>query len=95
MPRAPTDAPHIPVMLPEVLAALGAVAGDKVVDATFGAGGYTRAILGTGAEVVAIDRDPNAIRDGQALVAASDGRLRLVEDTFSNMREIVGDGAVQ
>ena len=54
---------HIPVLLDEVLAALAPAAGDLVVDATFGAGGYTRAILDGGAYVIAIDRDPDAIAD--------------------------------
>jgi len=76
---------HIPVLLRDVLAALNPKQGDVVVDGTFGAGGYTRALLERGASVIAIDRDPNAIRDGQALVAASQGRLRLVEGRFSEL----------
>ncbi|MEL6752141.1 MAG: 16S rRNA (cytosine(1402)-N(4))-methyltransferase RsmH [Pseudomonadota bacterium] len=85
------DAPHIPVMLSEVMEALAPQRGETVVDATFGAGGYTRAILGTGASVIAIDRDPSAIEAGQGLVAESDGKLRLVEDAFSNLAAITPD----
>ncbi|MBN9272936.1 MAG: 16S rRNA (cytosine(1402)-N(4))-methyltransferase, partial [Mesorhizobium sp.] len=48
---------HIPVLLGEVLEALSASRDDVVIDGTFGAGGYTRAILETGASVIAIDRD--------------------------------------
>jgi len=45
---------HIPVLLGEVLEALAPEEGDIIIDGTFGAGGYTRAILATGASVVAI-----------------------------------------
>ena len=75
--------PHIPVLLDEVIAALAIQPGERHVDATFGAGGYTSAILERGAEVVAFDRDPDAIRGGQSLVAAHDGKLRLIEAPFS------------
>jgi 16S rRNA (cytosine1402-N4)-methyltransferase len=70
--------------------------GGLYVDATFGGGGYTRAILETpGTRVVAIDRDRNAIEGGRALVAAAQGRLDLVEDRFSNLHSIIGaDAAV-
>jgi 16S rRNA (cytosine1402-N4)-methyltransferase len=56
--------PHIPVLLDEVLEALAPRPGDVIVDATFGAGGYTRALLGAGATVHAFDRDPDAIAMG-------------------------------
>jgi len=78
-----TTTPHIPVLIDEVLDALRPTPGERHVDATFGAGGYTRALLATGAEVVAFDRDPDAIAGGQDMVAASDGRLTLVEAPFS------------
>ncbi len=88
-PEAPGSR-HLPVMLPEVLAALQPERGGVFVDGTFGAGGYTAEILEhSKAEVIAIDRDPNAIAAGQALVANSGGRLRLVQGTFSNLQEIV------
>jgi len=87
---------HIPVLLSEVLEALRPAAGEVIVDGTFGAGGYTRAILGAGASVVAFDRDPNAIAAGKALVASADGRLNLVEAPFSTMDEHIEsvDGVV-
>jgi 16S rRNA (cytosine1402-N4)-methyltransferase len=78
-------APHIPVLRDEVIDALAIVPGERHVDATFGAGGYTQAILERGAEVAAFDRDPNAIEGGQTLVAAADGRLILIEAAFSQM----------
>ena len=83
---------HLPVMLPEVLAALQPERGGIFVDGTFGAGGYTAAILERSkAEVIAIDRDPNAIAAGQTLLANSGGRLRLFQGTFSNLQEIIAD----
>src|SRR5690606_29085419 len=69
---------HIPVLLAEVLDALAAAPGQTIIDGTFGAGGYTKAILDAGASVVAIDRDPAAIEAGRTVEAASVGRLRLV-----------------
>ena len=79
---------HIPVMLGEVLAASRPEPGSLFVDGTFGAGGYTRALLDAGAEVVAIDRDPDAIAAGAALVASHPGRLDLVHDRFSRLDEV-------
>ena len=75
-------APHIPVLLDEVIAALAPAPGETIVDGTFGAGGYTRALLSRGARVIAFDRDPDAIAAGQAL--GLDG-LTLVAADFSAM----------
>jgi 16S rRNA (cytosine1402-N4)-methyltransferase len=77
-----TVAPHIPVLLDEVIAALAISPGETHVDGTFGAGGYTNAMLGAGARVIAFDRDPDAIAAGRA--EAREG-LILVEDRFSRM----------
>jgi len=85
---AVNDAPHIPVLLEEVVAALAPAAGQTIVDATFGAGGYTRALLAGGARVIAFDRDPDAIAAGQA--AALDG-LTLVHADFSAMASALAD----
>ncbi len=79
------SAPHVPVLLDRVIDALAIQPGERHVDATFGAGGYTRAFLDGGASVIAFDRDPSAIADGQGLVAANDGRLTLIEAAFSAM----------
>jgi len=79
--------PHIPVLLDEVLAGLSPAPGETHVDGTFGAGGYTRAILRSGARVIAFDRDPDAIAGGHTLEAASEGALMLVEERFSRMAE--------
>ena len=83
-------ASHVPVLMAEVLDALKPGAGQTVVDGTFGAGGYSRAILATGARVIAFDRDPTAGAFAQGLPA---DRFELVEATFSRMAEVVGEGA--
>ncbi len=94
-------APHIPVMLGEVLDALG-LSGDApaelptVVDATFGAGGYAAAMIGAGARVIAFDRDPGAARHAAPLASAHPGRLRLLQRPFSELEpglEAAGMGA--
>ena len=79
--------PHIPVLLDEVIDALAPAPGERHVDATFGAGGYTRGILSRGAQVIAFDRDPDAIDAGGALVEEAGGALVLVPATFSAMAE--------
>ena len=85
-PPAGGPARHVPVLLQEVLEGLRPRDGGLYVDGTFGAGGYSRAILATpGARVVAFDRDPSAIRDGAELVAASGGRLTLVQARFGDL----------
>ncbi|MDB5526406.1 MAG: mraW [Rhizobium sp.] len=73
---------HIPVMLAEVLQHLEPAENRIILDGTFGAGGYTGAILAKGAEVIALDRDPSAISAGQAAVDRSDGRLTLHRSNF-------------
>lgn len=77
--------PHIPVQLGPVLDALAIQPGERHVDGTFGAGGYTRAMLAAGAEVIAFDRDPDAIANGQALVGQSGGALTLIHAPFSTL----------
>ena len=84
---------HTPVLRDEVIAALAPAAGELHIDGTFGAGGYTRSLLDAGAKVVAFDRDPDAIAEGQALVAESGGRLRLVARPFSEMADELGENA--
>lgn len=71
-------APHIPVLLDEVVAALAPRPGDVIVDATFGAGGYTRRLLDAGAIVHAFDRDPDAIAAGRAWPETREQPPRLV-----------------
>ena len=76
---------HVPVLLSEVLTWLDPKPEDVIIDGTFGAGGYSRAILERGARVVGIDRDPDAIAGGQALVKAAEGRLILVPGQFAGL----------
>ena len=87
-PSAAPAAPHIPVLVEEVVHALAVAPGETHVDGTFGAGGYTKAILEKGAaRVIAFDRDPEAIQAGESLVASSGERLTLVPERFSRMRQ--------
>jgi 16S rRNA (cytosine1402-N4)-methyltransferase len=80
---------HIPVLAAEVLHFLSVRDGGVYVDGTFGAGGYTRAILNAAdCHVIAIDRDKSAIARGADLVAAANGRLTLIEDRFSHLDEV-------
>ena len=80
---------HVPVLLREVLEQLQPREGGSYVDATFGAGGYSRAILETsGTRVIGIDRDRTAIAGGFDLVEQAGGRLTLVEDRFSHLADI-------
>jgi 16S rRNA (cytosine1402-N4)-methyltransferase len=73
------DPRHIPVLGREAIEMLAPQAGGIYVDATFGAGGYSRAILDvSGTRVLAIDRDRAAIAGGFDLVDRSGGRLTLV-----------------
>ena len=78
---------HVSVLLPEVLDALGDVSGRLVVDGTFGAGGYTRALLERGANVVAFDRDARVRPFADAVAKDYPQRFRWVNRRFSEMAE--------
>jgi len=91
------DAPHVPVLLAEVLDALQPLAGARIVDGTFGAGGYSRALLEAGASVVAIDRDPSVAPHVERLTAAFPERFQFVAGEFSALDQLVArpvDGVV-
>ena len=90
------SAPHIPVLLDEVIAALDPQPGDVIVDATFGAGGYTRAILDAGATVHAFDRDPDAIAAGRRWAEAGEEPPRLVlhHRRFSEMVAALAEAGI-
>ena len=88
-----SKAPHEPVLVSETIAALQLQGGETVVDGTFGAGGYTRAMLLAGAgRVIGFDRDPDAIEEGRSLVP--DPRLTLVEERFSCMDRLLTERGI-
>ncbi|AMU93367.1 ribosomal RNA small subunit methyltransferase H [Sphingopyxis terrae subsp. terrae NBRC 15098] len=93
-PDLPRDPRHDPVLREEVIAALAIAPGERHVDATFGAGGYTRAMLAAGAEVIACDRDPDAIAEGQALVAEADGKLMLIHGRFGEIDRLLAERGI-
>jgi 16S rRNA (cytosine1402-N4)-methyltransferase len=80
---------HIPVLARRAVHWLGIRSDGRYIDATFGNGGYTRAILETpGARVIGVDRDQTAIAHGAALIEQAQGRLKLFQDRFSNLEAI-------
>jgi 16S rRNA (cytosine1402-N4)-methyltransferase len=81
---------HAPVLLAEVLESLRPRDGAYYVDGTFGGGGYARAILDAAdCRVLGIDRDPDAIARGHALVTQYQGRLALAQGPFSEMESLL------
>jgi 16S rRNA (cytosine1402-N4)-methyltransferase len=83
------DPRHVPVLGREAVDMLGPRDGGVYIDATFGAGGYSRMILDIpGTRVIGIDRDRSAIANGFDLVERSDGRLVLIEERFSRLAQI-------
>jgi 16S rRNA (cytosine1402-N4)-methyltransferase len=83
---------HIPVLGRQALGVLDVREGGVYIDGTFGAGGYTRAMLAAAdCKVIGIDRDQTAIALGADLVEEAGGRLTLVEDRFSNLENIARD----
>jgi 16S rRNA (cytosine1402-N4)-methyltransferase len=84
---------HVPVLLAEVIEALDLSSRRRVIDGTFGAGGYTRAILDASSDchVMAIDRDPSAIAAGRVIERESNGRLSLVEGRFGDLADFARD----
>ena len=86
---------HVPVLLPEIIEALKPRANGIYIDTTFGAGGYTQALLESAQCIVlAIDKDPDAISGGRELVEKSDGRLTLVQGAFGDMAGIATENGV-
>ncbi len=79
---------HIPVLLGAILQELGDLNGRHILDATFGAGGYTRAFLNAGASVVAFDRDPNVIVDADAIKQEFGDKFRFISAPFSEMSRL-------
>ncbi|WIJ26508.1 16S rRNA (cytosine(1402)-N(4))-methyltransferase RsmH [Devosia sp. RR2S18] len=92
MPDSSSGAgPHVPVLLDEVLAALSPLEGSRIVDGTFGAGGYSRALLAAGAVVIGIDRDPNVAPFVRALTADYADQFAFVAGTFSELDSLTAE----
>ncbi len=86
-----SKADHIPVLIEPIIENISPVTG-VWVDATFGAGGYTRALLDAGAEFVfAIDRDPNVFSLAEKWLGRYPGRIELINDVFSSLEKHVDD----
>ena len=86
---------HIPVLLDEVLSALSAKSGDVIVDGTFGAGGYSRAILDSAdITLYGIDRDPAAIERARNFKETYGDRFSILEGCFGDMQSLLGDVGV-
>ena len=79
---------HIPVLLGSVMDAIGDIHAARVIDATFGAGGYTRAFLNAGANVLAFDRDPNVLDDAKQIKQEFGARFEFIARPFSAMAEL-------
>jgi len=90
-PLAPKGAPHVPVLLGPLLAAVAPVRG-VWVDGTFGAGGYARGLLEAGAgRVIGIDRDPDALAEAAGWAAGYGARLHLVAGNFAELDRLAGE----
>lgn len=90
-----TNNKHIPVLLNEVVEALSPKNGETYVDGTFGAGGYTRAVLmAADCRVIAIDRDPDAIKRAAAFKAEFGDRFMILEGCFGDMERLLKDAAI-
>lgn len=90
-------APHVAVLLDEVLGALAPLEGARILDGTFGAGGYSRALLQAGASVIAVDRDPNVAAFADTLRTEFPSRFSFMAGSFSELDELAGvpvDGIV-
>jgi len=87
---------HYPVMLPEVLAALSPVDGGVYVDGTFGAGGYTRAILNAAdCHVYSIDRDENAVSAADDMKNEFGERFTFLRGCFGDVQYLLSDAGVE
>jgi len=82
---------HIPVLLDSVLKTLGNIQGRTVVDCTFGAGGYSRAFLEAGANVIAFDRDKTVLADAEKIKAEYGDRFRFINSAFSDIKDLSAD----
>ena len=89
------DAPHLSVMLREVLAALAPEDGKRYLDGTFGAGGYSCAILESAdCKIIATDRDASAVKAGREMTEATEGRLLIIEGRFGEMDRLLQENGI-
>ncbi|WOE76145.1 16S rRNA (cytosine(1402)-N(4))-methyltransferase RsmH [Alterisphingorhabdus coralli] len=87
--------PHIPVLLDEVITALAIHPGERHVDATFGAGGYTRAMLAKGAMVHGFDRDPDARPYAEAVLSEHGEMFRFHPAEFSQLDSVLREAGIE
>lgn len=88
--------PHAPVMLHEMLAALNPQGGERIVDGTFGAGGYTRAALEKAdCQVFSIDRDSHVHGFAESLKKEFGGRFVFLSGSFGRMLELLAQQGVE
>ena len=93
---SPLSMNHVPVLMAEVIDALQPRDGGRYLDGTFGGGGYTTGLLDRAdCQVIAIDRDPDAVAAGQALAERYAPRLRLIEGRFGDMAELLSAEGVE
>jgi len=92
--RSAPSQPHLPVLLDEVVRALEPIAGATILDGTFGAGGYSRALLERGAHVVAIDRDPGVLPFAEKLAAEWGSQFTFIPGTFGELDRLAADRAI-
>lgn len=79
---------HIPVLLNNVMDTLGDIHGRTIVDCTFGAGGYTRTFLESGANVIAFDRDTNVIKDADTIKQQYGDRFKFINAPFADIKTL-------
>ena len=79
---------HIPVLLSEILRVIAPQSDQLIIDATFGAGGYTRRFLESGAHVIAFDRDPAAQAGAKKLAQEFPKQFQFIQAPFSRMLEL-------
>ncbi len=80
---------HIPVLLDKVLETLGDIRGKTIIDGTFGNGGYSRAFLERGADVIAFDRDPSVMPAANELGAEYPDAFKFVLSPFSEIKNVM------
>ncbi len=87
---------HVPVMLTEVLQTLAPASGEVYIDGTFGAGGYTRAILEKAdCSVYAIDRDPHAYQRALNMEKSFSGRMHPLKGCFGDMQALIATQGIE